>query len=90
MSAGPAGGTQVTYTTPAINCGGCKQTIEIKLGTLEGVNSVVVDMGSRWKFASVEVKFRSRACLRAGPVYFLPRTDVLCLLRIAQTRRPNA
>jgi len=36
-----------TYTIPSISCGGCKKTIEEKVGELEGVASVQVDVDSK-------------------------------------------
>jgi copper chaperone CopZ/mannose-6-phosphate isomerase-like protein (cupin superfamily) len=38
---------QITYTISAISCGGCKQTIETKVGALDGVASVQVDVKSQ-------------------------------------------
>jgi copper chaperone len=38
---------ETTYHVPAISCGHCKAAIEGEVGALEGIESVVVDIGSK-------------------------------------------
>jgi copper chaperone CopZ len=38
---------RATYSVPSISCGGCKQTIEGKIGQLEGVAVVNVDIAAK-------------------------------------------
>ncbi len=39
--------TTVTYQIPAIHCGHCTHTIQMEVGELEGVQSVVADEAGR-------------------------------------------
>jgi copper chaperone CopZ/quercetin dioxygenase-like cupin family protein len=44
----------LTYTIPAVSCGGCKQTIEEKVRELEGVAAVRVEVDSKTAVVSYE------------------------------------
>jgi copper chaperone len=39
--------TTVTYTVPAIHCGHCTHTIEMEVGELKGVQSVIAEQDTR-------------------------------------------
>jgi copper chaperone CopZ len=39
--------TTVNYFIPSINCGGCKHRIETWLGTVQGVQSVTVNVATK-------------------------------------------
>jgi copper chaperone len=39
--------TTVTYFVPSISCGNCKHTIETKLGVLQGVQYVNVELSTK-------------------------------------------
>jgi copper chaperone len=49
--------TSVTYFIPSISCGNCKRTIETRLGQLDGIQSVKVEIATR----QVAVTFNSPA-----------------------------
>jgi len=45
--------TTVTYSVPAMHCGHCTHTIELEVGELQGVQTVMADLETK----KVEVTF---------------------------------
>ncbi len=39
--------TTVTYSVPSISCGSCVRTIQTEVGSLDGVQSVTVNVASK-------------------------------------------